>query len=849
LGSTDLYLHDAGFPTVSKQKRCTRITPLYGVRFDQHIMRRSIFIFSLITALLSLQAGASETASIKQTQAKQTQDYWAMLERYCGDCHNTVDWAGSVAYDVMKPESMEEDAKIWESTIRKMKGNLMPPPGSKQLDSKTVEQFVHWVESKMDHATLTPKAGHVPVQRLNRVEYANSVRSLLGVEVKADELLPREIEVEGFANIAAALTTSPAFLDQYITAARTVAKLAVGDAKPKQANTYYPVPVAAQDNYIEGLPLGTRGGVLFRHNFPADGEYRLNVLDLDVGLYPSSVESRHTLVIFIDNQPVFRKEIGGPEDLALVDHKGADGRREIIDRFSNIPVQVKAGTREVAVTFVERAKTESDEAVIEAQFARLRMPRLVDGVQVVGPFGNTQLSLSASRAKIFVCVPKAVAEEPACARRIATNLVRRAYRREVTHQDIDTLMPFFDAGRKEIGNFDGGVRYLVTAMLSSPDFLYRSIKPASDAATTHALSDVELASRLSFFLWGEGPDDELLKLAIANKLSKPQVNNKTLEAQVSRMLNDPRASTLITSFAFEWLNLNSLDSVVPDAKIFPAYTPLLRQDFAREAELFIKSVLLGNQNVVTLMNGNYTYVNERLARHYGIQGVRGSQFRRVDLKDERRFGLLGKGAVLQRTSYGDRTSPILRGNFVLEKIMGTPSAPPPPGVNTDLSTPVGQRPKTLRAKLELHRTSKSCNQCHGVIDPIGLALENYDVTGEWREVDKLAGQPIDSSTTLSTGVPIKGPIELRNQLLKNPDQFVEAFTEKLLIYAINRKLEYQDYPQIRAIVRSAAKDDYRLRALVLGIANSSTFRLQSVPQSPAAKTQVAAVERTINQAN
>jgi hypothetical protein len=744
-----------------------------------------------------------------------------------------VDWAGGVAFDALTPEDIPDEAAVFESTIRKLRGHLMPPPGSKQPDQKRIDEYVGWMEQTLDSNRSAPRAGHVPVQRLNRTEYANAVRSLVGVDVKVEELLPRDIDVDGFDNIAAALTVSPAFLDQYISAARFVAKQAVGE--PKVSSAHYSVPAGQGDAYIDGFPLGTRGGMKFTHNFPADGEYRFSVLDLAIGLYPAPAAERVTLVILVDGQEVIRRDVGGPEDLALADREGADGRQKIMDRFTNMPARIKAGMHEVIVTFIERARSEGDEIVGRSAFGGgLRQARLGNGVQVSGPFNPQGVSQTASRKLIFVCEPKSAAEERPCAEQIASHLARRAYRRPVTKEDVDALMPFYEMGRKEADGFDGGIRHLVTAVLSTPDFLYRAIQPGeSPDAPMHALTGIELASRLSFFLWSQGPDEELLSIATSGNLKKPEV----MEKQVRRMLADPRASALVTSFGMKWLNLDDLDAVDPDPRLFPGYSAALRRDFAKEAELFLQDVLLErDESILALLTDSHTYLNERLAQNYGINDVRGPQFRRVQLKDPNRFGLLGKAAVLLRTSYADRTSPVLRGAWVMERLLGTPPTPPPAGVETDLSNKEGEKAQTIRARLEQHRTVKSCNQCHGVIDPIGIALENFDVTGQWRKEDRQAGEPIDASTILPNGMTVDGPVQLREALLRKPDLIAMAFTEKLMMYALGRELEYHDMPQVRAIVHEAKKDDYRLSALVLGIVNSDAFRMQSRPHE-AKKTE------------
>jgi hypothetical protein len=758
---------------------------------------------------------------------------YGVIGEYCSKCHNTEDWAGGIAFDTLSATTVPENGKTWEAAVRKLRGRLMPPPGNPQPSQARIDQLVGWLEGSLDSGHAGPRTGHVPVQRLNRTEYANAVRDLLAVEINPKDLLPPENEVEGFDNIAAALSVSPAFLDQYLGAARTVAYIAVGDTVPKVAMTFYAAPGGAQDSYVDGMPLGTRGGMSFRHNFPADGDYKINVLDLDIGLYPAAAETRHTLVVLIGGKEVFRADVGGKEDLATVDQQATAGSKAIMKRFQNIPVHVKAGLQDIVVTFIERSKAASDEYVSNGAggfggggFDRLRVPRLLDGIQVVGPIGPATLSMSPSRAKIFVCQPAATAEDRACAEKIAQHLARRAYRRPVDATDLARLMPFYETGRKDGGSFDAGVQQLVTAVLASPDFLYRVIRPSGDGAP-RALSDLELATRLAFFLWSQGPDDALIDLAAAGRLKDPQV----LASQVKRMLADPRAGQLVEGFALKWLNLDELEQVIPDPKLFPGFNAAMREDFSKELVLFLKSVMLGDQSVLRILDADYTFLDERLARHYGITNVFGPQFRRVQLADDRRFGILGKAAMLLRTSYGDRTSPVLRGAWVLDKLMGTPPTPPPPNTATDLSQPPGEKPKTVRARLELHRANASCNVCHGVIDPIGLSLENYDAIGRWRDIDAAAQAKIDASTKLPSGVAISGPQQLRAELLKRPDQFVQALTQKLLMYGINREIEFADMPTVRAIVHASAQQDYTLSSIVLGIVSSDAFRLQAPPRA------------------
>jgi hypothetical protein len=481
-------------------------------------------------------------------------------------------------------------------------------------------------------------------------------------------------------------------------------------------------------------------------------------------------------------------------------------------------LQVQAGVREVVVGFIDRSRFESTS---NQGGGGGGLPSF-SSIEIKGPYNPTGVSTE-SRRLIYVCDP-AAAGEARCARQIAEQLMRRAFRRPITEADLARLLPFYEAGRAE-GDFDRGIERLVAAVLVSPDFLYRTIRgpQAGKAGAEYALTDIELATRLSFFLWNTGPDETLFTLAASGELSKPAV----LDAQVTRMLADPKASSLVTNFAMKWLGLDGLDGIKPDQQIFAGFNDQLRRDLVTEAETFIHSVLLDNRPIVELLTSDQTYLNDRIARHYGLSGVNGTQFRWVTLTDQTRFGLLGKGAVLMKTSYPDRTSPVLRGAWVLEKIVGTPPTPPPPGVESDLSPRAGEKPATVRARLEQHRENATCRQCHGVIDPLGLALENFDAVGQFRTADRqAANEPIDASTMLPSGLPINGPVELRQYLSGNPARFAQAFTEKLMMYALNRELEYFDMPQVRAVVRGAAKDQFTLSSIAQGIVRSDAFLKQ-----------------------
>ena len=764
--------------------------------------------------------------------AQHLESQWSTIQTYCFGCHNKYVRAGNLFLDELSAESVPEHPEIFEKAVRKLRGRQMPPPGAPQPSQQEVDALVGWLESTLDKSGKAHLAGRVPVQRLNRTEYANAVKDLLAVEIDPNQYLPADIAVEGFSNIAAALTVSPAFLEQYVNVARVVSRMAVGKPVPELVKASFPPPATGdQDGYVDGMPLGTRGGTRFEYTFPADGEYRVTISDLDFGLYPRGVENETTVVVLIDRKEVFREKVGGGADREFVDRGGgAPAGAKLMQRFANIPVQVTAGVHEVVVTFIERSRVATDDLIAGGtQYSGfafkgyLRLPRVIGSIQVVGPYAATGPTRTPSREKLFICKPEVPEQERACAQRITTDLAGRAFRRPVTKDDVVGLMAFYDAGHEGPGGFNAGIEQMVTAVLASPDFLYRGIARPQKDAKFYALSDLELASRLSFFLWKRAPDDELLTLAKKGELRRPGV----LDAQVRRMLAAPQAETLVTDFALRWLDLLEVDKFEWDRQIFPEFNAELRQDVSTEIDLFLRSILLEDKNVEELLTADYTFLNERLARHYGITTVHGAQFRRVHLEDENRYGLLGKGAVMLHTSYGNRTSPVVHGAWVLDKLRGTPPAPPPPNVVTDLSTPPGAQPKTMRAMLEQHRANPTCNMCHGVIEPHGLPLEHYTVTGQWRDVDWQANAPIDSKVAMPDGREIEGPADLRRALLSRQGQFVQALTQKLMMYALGREIAPTDMPQVRAIVRAAAKNDYRFSSLVAGIVSSDAFRMQA----------------------
>ena len=788
--------------------------------------RRALLLAGCVVALLWLADPCGPALADDATPAGADPSPAALLDSHCGQCHNVSDWAGGLAFELLDAHHVGNDPEVWEKAVRKLRARLMPPAGEPQPAQADVDALVNYLETSLDSATKN-RSGHVPIQRLNRYEFAASVKGLLGVEIDARQVLPRDIEVEGFSNVAGALSTSPAFVEQYLSAARRVAKLAVGEPVPKVVRVFYRDDGSqdGQRGYRNGFPLGTRGGVRFTRVFPADGEYRFSFVEGDsigAGLYPNGMETSATLVLLLDGKEIARRQIGGREDLALADREGPQGREALIAKVSDIPAQVTAGPHDVILTFVERSWAESNDSTGGGKVGGI--PIIRDGVQVEGPYSPQGLSTNTSRAKIFVCQPRQASEERACAQRIARRLATQAFRRSATQADLKRLMRFYESGLKDGGGFDAGVSELVAAILSSPDFLYRAIPASRSPDGSRQLNDLELASRLSFFLWNQNPDDRLLSLANTRRLSDPAI----LQGEVDRMLKDQRAQSLVEDFALSWLNLGELEQVEPQDV---GFTATMRSNFETEIRMFLASVLLENRSVTDLINADWTFVNESLARQYDIPGVFGPQFRRITLEDGNRWGLLGKGAVLLRTSYADRTSPVLRGAWVLDRIVGTPPTPPPPNVVTDLSVHVGEKPRTVRVRLELHRANPNCNRCHGLIDPMGLALENFDVTGRWRKFDSVAHEPIDATTALTSGVILHGPADLRRSLTRRADQFPMTVARRLMMYALNRETEYFDMPQVRQVVRAAAKDNYTFTSLIKGVVLSDAFRRQGPEES------------------
>jgi mono/diheme cytochrome c family protein len=769
----------------------------------------------------------------------------ATVKTYCATCHNDRVKTAGISFDGLTADGVAQHAEVFEKAIRKVRGRVMPPPNSRQPTGAAADALVAWLEQTLDKGETTT---HVPdklvLHRLNRKEYRNAVRDLLAVDFDATEVLPADDVAEGYDNIAAALQVSPSFIEQYVIAARAVAVKAMGRADARPGGWTFRAGAGTQLTHVPGLPLGTRGGILAEVDLPSDGEYVVDVADMATHIWGNGMEFENPLVVLLDNKVVYEAVIGGEEDMKAYDQVQNGALDRVNARLKNIRFKATAGPHKIGVTFRRRTFAESDD--ILQQFTKGggqdRMYR-VQSFQVRGPFNASGLSATPSRDRIFVCKPAAGATpavEAACAKRIIGTLAKRAYRRPVTAEDVDELFAYYQDGAKTGSGqaaFEAGVRSAVTGVLASPFFLYRGehVPKGLKPGATYTISDLELASSLSFFLWNTIPDDELLQAAIDGRLKQPAV----LARQVTRMLADPRSITLAGNFVHQWLDMKRLDEIVPDSAVFPYASGRSdpRDEFRTELTLFADSLFKEDRSVVDLLSAKHTFLNERVALHYGITDVKGDRFRRVELEQSARWGLLGKGAVLMAAAYPNRTSPVLRGAFILKHIQGVPPALPPPNVPTLDEKDIGTtKALTVRQMMAKHRSNPTCASCHAVMDPLGLALENFDATGMWRDRDRYAGAAIDSSGELPDGTPIKGPDDLRQALLRKPEQFVQTFTEGLLTYATGRKLEAYDMPAVRRIVHGAAPGGYKFSALVQAVVKSDQFKLRRVPQPASTQT-------------
>lgn len=797
-------------------------------------------------ALTLLAAGCSTTPE------EQLAEQWPMLDRYCTECHSDAERAGELTLEGVTPADVAAHPETWERVVRRLRGAVMPPPGSPHPGTREVGGLVAALEATLDAAASAGREnpGEVTLHRLNRAEYAAAIRDLVGLEINASRLLPPDVSSEGFDNVAEMLRVSPTYLDQFIAAAREVAITAVGNPAPAAARSEYLSKVKNHSAQVQGLPLGTRDGLVVEHNFPADGEYvfSLNVASepgAELRAYPQGwLEYEHTAILTIDGEKVFEANLGGDVDLRDVDHFQIAAVNAIRDRFRNIRLPVKAGFRKVGATFIARSYAESDhrlQTFIPGEGIP-DVPQML-GLEVVGPYEPTGISTQTrTRQHVFICYPETAAEQDPCAERILTRLARLAFRRPVTDEDMQAPLAFYQAG-KESADFETGIQKGLIAILSSTKFLYRSgteqMPADAQPGEAYPITDLELAARLAFFLWSSGPDEELLELAENNRLGDPKIYTE----QVRRMFADERSKSLVTNFAFQWLSVRGLEAAEPDARLFPSFDEDLRLAFVEEMELFLDSILRdGTKNVTELLTAKHTFLNERLARHYGIGDVRGERFRRVQLADPNRWGVLGKGSVLLATSYPDRTSPVLRGAWIMEHLLGVPPTPPPAGVETNLAAVSLEQPKSVRERLALHRTQPSCNHCHGVIDPLGQALENYNAIGEWRERERDTGVAIDSTGELADGRPVNSPTQLREALSADPEKFVQTVTQSLLTYALGRAVEHHDMPVVRSIVRESEESNYSFESIVIGVTTSVPFRMRTLPDIVGAESVAAATE-------
>jgi hypothetical protein len=766
----------------------------------------------------------------------------ALINKYCVGCHgDNAPKAGLslTKFDLAHPEKTAEAA---EKLIKKLRAGMMPPPGNPRPDIATSNALASHVAASMDRqAAVRTEPGRRSFQRLSRTEYANSIHDLLSIDVDVEGLLPPDTISAGFDNIADSQQFSPALMEGYIRAAEKISREALGDPNAEPASSTYKLDrTASQLRRVEGAPFGTRGGIVLTYNFPADGEYVFKML-----LHGSPTGQLYGGAGAIEGNDQIEVSIDGERKaLITIDNNMSEATPEGLTLATG-RITVQAGPRKVAAVFLQRTSLLADDLItpIEHTLADTNigiyknvstLPHLRE-LEIGGPFKTTGVSDTVSRRKIFICRPLSGAEEVTCANRIISEFAGKAYRRPVTAEDLEGLMTFYEQARTE-GDFESGIRMAVQAILASPNFVFRFERTPSGVkpGQTYRIGDLELASRMSYFLWSTAPDAELISVATQGRLRDPLV----LEKQTKRMLQDPRSESLATKFAAMWLRLPDLMRMHPDALMYPQYDHTVAISMNRETELFFDSIVREDRNVLDLLTANYTFVDERAAKHYGIPNVRGTRFQRVDLTGTTRegLGLLGQGSVLTLTSVADRTSPVQRGKWVMEVLLGTPPPPPPPGVpllTETKDTSTSGKPLTVRERMETHRASATCSSCHRVIDPIGLALENFDITGQWRTLDR--GVRIDSTTELFDGTPVNGPGSLRDALLKHSDAVIANFSEHLMTYALGRRVEYFDMPAVRSIMRDAAKNNNRFSSFVLGIVKSAAFQMSRAETTTADK--------------
>ena len=775
------------------------------------------FVAVAVAAFVGVVVGRTDDVAAQAQAARATAAPAALFTQYCVTCHNARLKTAGLVIDPASLVDVGAGAEMWEKVVRKLRTSAMPPAGAPRPDKATYDAVAAFLETELDRASIAhPQLGKLPlVHRLSRTEYQNAVRDLLAVdalpnEVRIDLLLPPDNVSSGFDNIADLLFVSPSNMERYLDAARKIARLAVGDpAMPVLVNIHKLEPEYPQDERVDDLPFGTRGGLAVRSEFPVDGTYVVKVELAGGG------RERHDLEVTVDGARAALRTIG--------DEGGGRGRGRGATTASPLefPLQLKAGPKVVGVSFVQHTEARDENTLRPRMRSRGTQPAIAS-VTISGPFDVKASGDSPSRKRVFVCRPSATSEL-LCAKQILSALARRAYRHPITADDLQDLIPFFETGRKE-GGFDRGIQRAIERLLVSSQFLFRIERPPAHlaAGTVYRVTDLELASRLSFFIWSSIPDDELLEIAIAGRLKDP----KTLEQQVRRMLADPRSVSLVTNFAAQWLFLRDIEAKRPDEILFPNFDETLRDALRRETELFVDSVFRENRNVTELLTANYTFLNERLATHYGIPNVKGSYFRRVTLPEGSvRGGLLGQGSILTLTSYSTRTSPVLRGKWVLENLLSSAPPPPPPDIpalRTEAATT--GKPLTMREAMAQHRANPSCAGCHARMDPIGFAMENLDAVGAWRDLDGF--NTIDAVGVFPDGTKFDGVAGLKKELLHQSDQFVATVAERLLMYAVGRNLQYYDAPSVRAVLRDAASNGNTMPALVLAVVKSRPFQMR-----------------------
>jgi mono/diheme cytochrome c family protein len=772
--------------------------------------------------------GAQQRPSPASPSAEAT-PYRALVNTYCLSCHNNRSKAGGLELDAINTQDLGEHWEVWEKVVRKLRASQMPPPGARRPDDAARTAALASLETALDRVSATaPNPGRTDTfRRLNRTEYQNAIRDLLALEFDAASVLPSDSASYGFDNVTVG-NLSPTLLESYVSAAEKISRLAVGGPSLSPGGATVRLrPDLTQEKHIEGLPVGTRGGALVPHTFPLDGEYEITIrLARDRNENIEGLTEPHQLDLLLDGERL-RMFTVEPPPIKEDDPAKYQPSHDNLDSHLKIKVPVTAGPHTVGVTFAKKPSLllETARQPYEAHFNYYRHPRIqpaVYEISIVGPYNAAGVGDTPSRRRLFTCKPARKQDEDACAKRILSTVTRRAYRRPVTDEDLQKPLELYHAAKSSDG-FEAGIEMGLAAVLSSPEFLFRIERdPASLASgASYRISDLELASRLSFFLWSSIPDDALLDVAARGDLDKPAV----LEREVRRMLADPRSRNLVTNFASQWLHLRNLDTITPDMRVFPDFDDNLRQAFREETELLVDSVIRENRSVLDLLRANYTFLNERLAKHYGIPNIYGSRFRRVTFDENaNRGGLLRQGSILMVTSYPTRTSPVIRGKWILDNLLGVPPPPPPANVPALDNAKAAVKRLPIRERLAEHRANPACAGCHRLMDPIGFALENYDAVGRWRTID--ANVPIDASSTLFDGTPVQGVAGLQAAILRNPELFVSTLAEKLLTFSTGRGVQYYDSPAIRKVVRESAADDYRFSSLVIGIVNSTPFRMR-----------------------